>query len=357
MTQPVYPFQLVHPPSYTTNGAPTHTELNLLQDQVAVAADGRIWTDVAALRSWRYALPSEPSAVDTKCHIYEPVRRRWFTFGTLGGQAAHRWTISGAIWMPTINVGESPTWSSVGGVAVSNAGVLLVGGTPSSGTTAKLRESTDGGTTFTSRSIGASNTEGITELAYSEALGLWFASVGGNAGQGLFSSPDRITWTLRTGAGGPPRHITIRETPSPIIIGTDSQSAGATTGYFRSVDGITWTTETFPVTLAGSNRPAWSDVHGKFFVPAAAGIYSSSTGLTSSWTLGDATFTGTGGIAAFGRTLIRGDGKISIDGGITWFAVLELATVDLVPRAYPGVGVLMKKASTRELYLSQLVGF
>lgn len=352
-----WPFPNPKPLGWGLFEALTSVQMSQVNANAAAAADGAAWTDITSIKSWKRAQPAEPDAVVVSGHVYEPVRRRWFSFGSVAGAGMFTWTISGEVWMPTVFLPSSGgiALGTIAGAWANAAGVLLVGGAPQSASTAKLRESTDGGVNWTARNIGASNTQTIGEIAYSESLALWFASVGGNAGEGLFSSPDRVTWTLRAAAGGAPLWITVRDAPSPIIIGTLSQSVGSTTGYFRSVNGTAWTTETFPVTLGSSHRPCWSDALGKFFVVSSSGIYSSSTGLTGSWTLVDATYT-TGGIAAYGRLLIRGDGKVSADAGVTWAPVIELADTDLTPRAYTGVGVLLKRAASRELYLSLLVG-
>jgi hypothetical protein len=151
--------------------------------------------------------------------------------------------------------------------------------------------------------------------------------------------------------------ITVCDAPSPIVIGTLSQSAGATTGYFRSTNGTSWTTETFPVTLVGSSQPTYSTLHGKFFVPASAGIYSSATGLTGSWSL--VTAASALPLASFGRFLVRGDGRISLDAGVTWFQVLELAS-DPIARivAVEDRGLIMSTdAPQGDLYVSAQIGF
>jgi hypothetical protein len=356
-----WPFSLARPGSYGPLSVPTPDELQMIQEQAALAADGRAWTDVAALKSWQYTLLSASilATVPAKPHVYDPTTRRWLVFGELTGEAAGAWSISGARWLAT-PTGAMASLQAVSSAAVSPAGKILVGGPPSSGASAsKLRESTNGGASWTGRNIGSADAQNVSELAFSSALGLWFASVGGNGGSGLFSSPDGVTWTLRHAAGGPPFYITPNEgAPSPIVIGTRDQSVAASTGYYRSINGTSWTNETFPVTLVGSSKPTYHPLLGKFFVPAAAGIYSSSTGLTGSWTLVDNTFTGTGGLASFGRWLVRGDGRISLSGGVgTWIPVLELANNDLVVIAAPGVGVLFVRGTPRDLYLSQQLGF
>jgi hypothetical protein len=362
MTMPAWPFQLVHPAGYTNGDVPNGAELQSLQEQVAASADGRVFTDLAAIRNWKY-LTGGLTELYQRTIIRDPVSRRWLMFG--GTAASVAWTVSGARWANTIAIPGAPTTSDFTAAWANNAGVIMAGGAPVSASANKIRESTNGGDTWTARTIGGSNTQSVGTIAYSEALGLWFCSIGGNAGEGLYSSADRITWTLRTAAGTPPDQLIIRETPSPILLATTLKTASPTAAYKRSVDGITWTTETFP---DGSNPAAslcqgcWSDALGAFFVGSTSGIYKSSTGLTGSWTLVESTWPSPSvksSIAAYGRTLIRGDGKASIDGGLTWFAVLETTNVDLFIKATPfGIAAARDGAQTVvDVYFAQQIGF
>lgn len=351
MTMPVYPFPLVRPAGYTSGDVPTPAELQALQEEAAAAADGRIWTDIAVVKNWAYTQVGSISTMVQKSLLRDPVSRRWFVFG--GNTASASFSADGSRWFNTGTVGFgdlAPAMTAVQSAAVNSAGIILAGGAPTSASTGKIRESADGGATWsTVRNIGASNTNSVHSLAYSETLALWFCGV---ANEGLFSSPDRVTWTVRT--AGVPLYMCIRESPSPILIGSPIVGA-ANTSYRRSVDGITWTTETFPENLS-SQAGCWNAVQGKFFFSGATGVWSSTTGLTGSWTQVNAT-TGQSSIASFGRMLVRGDGKASIDGGVTWFRVLELnGQTDLHVTATP-YGVGMVRGATFDVYLSAQVGF
>ena len=351
MTQPVYPFTLAYAPGYANGNIPDGPQLDKIQDQVAVAADGRVWTDLAAVKNWAYLQVGSISTMVSKTLLRDPVSRRWFIFG--GNTASGSYSADGSRWFNTGTTGfgdPSPTMPAVQAAAVNSAGVMLVGGAQSGPSTAKLRESTDGGATWlTQRNIGASNTNAVHSLAYSESLGLWFCAI---ANEGLFSSTDRVTWTVRNASV--PIYIAIRELPTPILIG--SPLAGvANTSYLSSTDGITWSSETFPENRS-SQAGCWSDAQGKFFFSGATGIWSSSTGLTGSWTK---IWAGTiqSSIGAFGRCLVRGDGFASLDGGVSWVRVLELnGQSDLHVTATP-YGVGMARGATFDVYLGRQVGF
>jgi hypothetical protein len=350
MTMPVWPFPLVRPSGFVNNDVPNGAEIQQLQEQGAAAADGRVWTDLAAVKNWRATLSLGYTAFGPNATIRDPVSRRWLVFG--GNTASASYTIDGSRWFNsgTTNFGDlAPIMLCATAAAVDPAGIILAGGAPSSASTGKIRESTDSGLTWaTVRNIGASNTNPVFFLAYSQALALWFCSVNN---EGIFSSSDRITWTLRSASYA--QYITVRETPSPVLL--TSQLVGGGTPYRRSVDGIAWTNETFPENIS-AKQLCWSDALGKFFASGATAIWSSTTGLTGSWTSVAAT-TIQAAIASFGRLLIRGDGKASLDGGVSWSPVLELGgQTDLHVVATPG-GVAMIRATSQDLYLSTQIGF
>ncbi len=368
MTQPAWPFSLVHSPSYPDEGVPTHTELNLLQEQVAVAADGRVYTDIAVLKTWTYGLLTTPASnqIAQSSVIYDPVSRRWIIgAGTTDSEAIAYWTITGTKWnlIGTSTFGGSPLIQQATTLAHNGAGVILAGGTPLGGSSAgKLRESSNGGDTWITRNIAAADANGVKALGYHPELALWAAAVGGLSGSancGIYTSPDRTTWTNRTSSvysyiavGGPPG--------SPVFLATQHQAASPSASYLRSTDGITWSGVTPPWSSATNvGKPVWSDSLGKWVVHVQAeGIWSSPTALNGTWTqVNTFSLTQNGSIGAFGRLLLRGDGQASVDGGVTWFPVLELVSqTDLFAHGSIAGAVLVRAAS-REVYLSHQIGF
>jgi hypothetical protein len=387
-----WPFQPVNGgvPYDNEKSIVTAADLNTMCEQVAVMADGRIWTDVAILKgghrldgSGLFDPTNHPGAL-----IRDPVSRRWLLFGSSLGanNAGMLWTISGARWFTVGAIGGSVTLGGTVAAAVNAAGVILAGAAPNSATAQKLIESTNGGDTWTNRSIGASNTESINAIAYSEALGLWLCSVGGTGGQGLFTSPDRIAWTNRWSA--PANFLIVRDTPSPVLLASSlAFFPGNAASYLRSENGVDWFVATFPADpdLVSPNpehvpflngitgQGCWSAAHGLFFQTTTSGIWASPDGRASSWRkvyshrhhFDDALGfvidePATASIAAFGRMLVRGDGRHSVDGGWSWssgptFDVGD-GQVDWRVAAAPcGVG-LFRKAS-REVFLSLQVGF
>lgn len=361
MTQPVWPFSLPRPSGYADGVVPTGAELQDLQTKVAAAADGRVWTDLAAIKNYTWGTAGAISTLSQRTLIRDPKSRRWIVFGGNTGSAS--WTVDNSRGF-VLNSGAGQLGAQIIQVtaAWANAtGVILAGGAPFSADTRKLRESTDGGTTWaTARNIGSSDTRQVNAITYSESLGLWLCSIGGVSpdNDGLYSSADRVTWTLRD--TGMPQFFVVRETPTPVILATALVVVGgASPNYRRSTDGTVWTAESLPENISGQ-APCWSDALGLFFMSGATGIWKSATGSTGSWTK---VYSGTEGasLGAFGRLLVRGDGKVSIDGGVTWFAVLEpVATggglvTDCHVTATP-YGVGFAHGASNDIWLSRQIG-
>lgn len=340
MTMPPWPFALLRPTGYA-NGLPmTGPEAQLLQEQVAASADGRSFTDLAVVRNWKFSLLTSllTTSVSPRSVVYDRGSRRWLLFGEVSGQAGAVWTIAGARWLMTSGTpGGSPVLTGGSVVAgTDGAGVVLLGGTPLSNSVNKLRETTDGGASWVSRSIGASDTLSVKAIAWSSALGLWVAIVGGlsgDANSGVFTSPDRVTWTNRS--SGVYTHLIVRNTPSPVLLATGNQHASPSTGYLRSTDAITWSPTAAPWPETGQCKGCWSDHYGAFFVGTATGIWSSPTGLAASWTqVSSDVLSVSSSIVAYGRMLVRGDGRASVDGGVNWNPVFEANATDW----FAGVG-------------------
>jgi hypothetical protein len=355
---PPYPF-VNQFPSLAPNEAIDPNKLATLALQVSTAADGRVWSDVSAVKNWKKSINAVPNPLNSSTLIRDPVSRRWLIFGEAGGEMCAIRTVSGLTWDGPIFVAGSPVLNQTISSAVNSAGVILAGGGASSNTTGKIRESTDGGANWITRNIGLSDQLMARALTYVPQLSLWICMVGGlsgGAGAGIYTSTDRITWTFQNSSVY--SHFATKEFGSPIIIGTTHNFAGATNTYTRSVDGINWSPQTGPWPENSTCRGCWSEENNAFFVGSFTGIWKSTSALTGEWTkVSNDSMSGGSSIGAFGRVLIRGDGKASLDGGVTWFQVLELASNDHFVTAYTDFGVGIARSTSREIYLSHHTGF
>jgi hypothetical protein len=336
----------------------TSAQMTAVNANAAAAADGSTWSDVAIVKNWKLYDGSaiwNPNNPFGAC--FDPISKRWIVLASQLGSlhlSAYR-TISGARFDQVGAIdGGNTNGNTQGSIHCNSAGVILAGGQPTSANATKLTKSIDGGSTWTQSAIGPADTLPVTAISYSESLALWMCIIGGaSTHDGLFTSPDAAMWTSRYTATTP-QYLTVRESPSPIIIANNlAWIPGDPTGYVRSTDAITWTGQTFPDSC--SNKGAWSDYWGKFFFGGLTGIWSSPDGTTGSWTRVSSDV-GTCSIASFGRMLIKGDGKCSVDGGATWFRCLDAGATDY-RFAVGAAGVLAFSSSVHDLHLSQLVGF
>lgn len=342
----------------------TSSQMTQVNANAAAAADGSTWSDAAIVKNWNFTDGSGavgPALFDSnrlERIIKDPVSRRWIAFGGFGGVDISYWSVTGKIWTYT---GALNGGTLTGQVAcwANNAGTILAGGSPASSTANKLVVSLNGSDSWTPRAIGNANTQSVASMVYSESLALWFVTIGGAVSHdGIYSNPDpqvggSSVWTNRY-AGAPNTFFTTRDVISPIVLGTNLQilSPDGLSGI-RSVDGISWPFVTFPEGFF--NEGCWSTYWGKFFFGGASGIWTSTDATTGSWTKVSSE-NGSAPIAAFGRMLLKGDGRCSVDGGNNWFTVVETPTA--INRLYAAQDAFaMASTAGRYLYLSQQVGF
>jgi hypothetical protein len=364
-----FPFENVWPIPLGDDSKLDAADLEKFGSQVAQMADGRIFTDIFPLKQWTRTSVG-PSTNASGLTVYDPKSRRWLTFGFSSSTAKVFWTISGAVWRDLGSTGLTSILAFTGGAAASPDGVIVVGVYPSVASTAKLRESSDGGATWVSRNVGAFDSSGIGAVTYSASLGLWICSPGKpaigdpNSG-GIYTSQDRVTWTLRAAYSQPFQQFIVREAdPSgkygPMILALSPMNlpSGAPKPYAFSTDGVHWQFAEFGpsgVDIFGAGRGSWNYGNEQFILPGTTGVFTSRTGLGGSWTkISDET--GIAGIASWGRAFLRTDGRASLDARF-WFPVLELATNTNAIHSVEGIGVCVTRADGQnDRALSFLVG-
>jgi hypothetical protein len=106
---------------------------------------------------------------------------------------------------------------------------------------------------------------------------LFVAGAGGSGNQQLATSPDGITWTIRTAVAIPGSYVFQAVVWSPEL----AKFVAVTNGYgsVTSPDGITWTASSATITAYGL---AWSPLKAIFVASAGSGVFTSPDGLT--WT-------------------------------------------------------------------------
>lgn len=224
-------------------------------------------------------------------------------------------TQSGSRWALMSNYNGVGTGNVVPYHLVSNGiGRWLLAGYNATPTASKIRYTDDGGGTWVSAHVGGDDTGAISGLGYCASLDMWFAS---HLNSGVYNSTDGgVTWDLRSAVVNSFTQFLVRNGPSPLIV-----AIGAATrpgpGYYTSVDGVVWTSRTFPENTA-QTRGCYSDYWKTFYAHSAAHTYISSDGID--WTVLDDYPTA---LSAHNHLLLSSDGYVSSDGGYVWTSVME----------------------------------
>ena len=138
------------------------------------------------------------------------------------------------------------------------------------------------GITWTSRSMGDSNTH--TDIVWASSLGLFVAVGDGTSNaQGVVkTSPDGITWTSRVSAAAPPTNYSVAWSGSLLVTVGTSPISPTTSTIRTSPDGINWTQRTSSASVS-LFAVVWNPVAGLFVAVGSTGtIVTSPDGIT--WT-------------------------------------------------------------------------
>lgn len=270
MTYPEWPYNPMPPvPLAPVPGA---APFDLMRDQLATAADGRLWSDIALWKNIVFTTDQSTSIL-----VWEPTRKAFLSFGVSSGNPVGLWSRNGRQWFTIVNMqngaGLNPALKSSDH---NGAGVVVVGGTPGSSSTQKFRRSTDGGLTWAIQNSTVNNGNGVQSVRYVPWLSLWIA---GHVGGQVETSPDGITWTNRTAPNAFIRSEIAFTTASGIVVMGNATSNTVIT----SPDGVNWTSRNVGGSGSDTARVMWSAKHGKFFACANTGgfqVSSSMDGIT-----------------------------------------------------------------------------
>jgi hypothetical protein len=332
----LWPFSKIWGAGLVEGDVPTHADLNKLDEQQAQAADGAVWTDIAAVANMVYPFGSGVTN-NVAGAAWRDVSKEWYFSGASGGN-------------PTVRSGWPPFAASsfvtqsvpVGGgcnfpptiMECNPAGVLLMQSYPTSGTNQKLRRSANGLLWTVQDTIQAL---ALTSLKWFPAAGLWLAGYG--SGTAIDTSPDGITWTARTVPNSHGRGA-MAASPTRLVVQPDANTPRD--AILTTDDGVTFVSRTVP------NVPwrglAYNAALQRWFMGATGGgIYSSPDAVT--WTLVGTLPNSSRALFAFGRALISvgedgADGVsvcISLDGAVTWRRVARW----LFTGNFPATGTAM----------------
>jgi hypothetical protein len=277
-----WPFSKVFGAGLVAGDVPRHSDLNKLDEQQAQAADGSIWSDVAAAANMAYPADSGIAQGIVNAAWCE-LTGTWFVVGlavssinplVFKASPPFIWGESFSPVAPAVPNGNG----FVGDILIvcNPAGTLLIGGTPASGTTAKLRRSTGGGvTSWTTQDTPTAL--GIKALGWFPAAGQFL--VGYASGTALDTSPDGVTWTTRT---SPNSHERGAMAASPTRLVWAPSPAVARSTLLTTDDAITFVERNIGVSDSWAGVTYSTALQKWFLISSAGNVRSSTDGIT--WT-------------------------------------------------------------------------
>jgi hypothetical protein len=328
MTQ-TYPFERGAPGGvdYVYGQRVNPVELNTIDKNAAQAADGLIWSDLAVVKNFRKSTTVAYTEATNKV-IWDAYLDRWIYCASGGGAPFALYSYDGQDdWINLSGVPVGTNWGVTSAGASNGAGVVLLGGSPPGAASAtKIRQSTNGGSTWNSRSTVANSTEGVTAMCWHSGASLFVLGLDSAATTNIETSPTGQTWTQRTGL---PNSVARSAAASSGGIAVVTNATG--NKCLRSVDAVTWTEGTMPI-ATNWQCVTWSNQLELFFAAGLGALASSADGTTWSSSGLQPPFITTYGIAAYGRLLVATGVdssqyaiSASVDGGVTWIRVKSMA--------------------------------
>lgn len=365
---PNYPFQRAKPAGWALYEPLTSAQANQIDANAAQAADGLVWTDVAAFRNWT-APQTLANSVFSAIHLSNAdtwvamgvaatLPLNYPLFGSSGQFLTGTATTSATALTPRK---RAAGYNPVGSVA-------LFGGSPGASSNKKYVRvvgSVAGAASMATVASSQTNTGAVDCLAWAPTLGLWIAGLDPTSNGIVETSPDALTFTARAVPNTDPR-CDIAVGPAGVVITANV----LTNKVIHSTNGINW----FERTLPGATQ-IWKNV---VYVPLLDKYVAIATGFAAiafssdaiNWTAQsftapiNASFTANDGMAvAFGRTifaitrhvLFGNIGLLSQDGGASWTYAASFPTSSNSFLATSGKQILYGDGTS--IYLSFGGGF
>jgi hypothetical protein len=322
MTATTYPFARAKSIGWAYGEILTSAQMNIVDDNASQAADGAVWTDIARAKNWKTPVST---AQDVVAFLWCAASNRWFGVTDNAGNPVgfifyedQKESLSSA----SLQNGAGLTFE-MRGTASDGAGTLLIGGTPGSGSTSKLRRSTNGGETWAVQAIGSADTAGVTALHWSTTNSLFVAALSDGT---LYTSPTGAVWTVRTNPISTKPIVAFADNGTTIVGVTSTSSAVC----ISSTNATSWTSRTISATAVWLDV-TYSSYLGAFYAISGSDVLSTSTDGTTWSTVtttahASAPFTDVSTIACIGRVLVvSADSSrllASVD-GLTWKKLMQ----------------------------------
>jgi hypothetical protein len=306
-----WPFERANALGYAMFELFTSADATLIDKNAASAASGDIWSDIALVTNYSPVQEVDTGSTLGQAVIWDPVRRRWWNFGSTGTKPTGFYSRQNGPWTDSglFAAAVATNWTAANSAAISPAGVIIVGGTAND--QKKIRRSADGAT-WTEPTTGTSASASVNAAVWSPSANLFVIGLSNGATSNVETSPDGIAWTQRTAPNNKAR-TAIAVSPERIVITSDDPGNDK---IITSEDGIVWTERTLP--LAAQGEITYNAERGLFMVCASTSFMTSPDGIT--WTTVTTGGPSPGALASFGRMFMRGRTllHISVDDGATW---------------------------------------
>jgi hypothetical protein len=249
---PNFPFQRAKALGYALFENFPSAHANIIDANAAQAADGLVWTDVAAFRNWGL---SQTVANTGNGLFYNSVEGIWVAVGVFSSNPICRYLAGASGVFRNSSAVSSPSNMTVRKRACDfnpAANVSLMGGLPAASSNKKYMIGTAPGLfTMASTASSQTNTNAVGCLKWFAAAGLWVAGHEGNGA--IETSPDGITFTNRTTPNTNPRACLAVGPVNGANGGLVMTSTSSTNKLVHSVDGINWVERTLPATKVWNN--------------------------------------------------------------------------------------------------------
>ena len=350
MTDGVYPFSRANASDFTTGQTLTHTHVTTLDKNAAAGADGSLWTDIAIAQNW---IGSETQANYGHAILWSDVNEQWFSFGVNAGNplVANRNIGSAAFATSgTVDAGAGLTPRC----AVEGPSIMVMGGTPGSASTSKLRSATTG-SAWTARTTNASGTEGVRCLGYHTGTTQFVAGLDNTAATNMEYSTNGTSWTQITGLPNTnPRGAFASNGSIMVVMPYNTSTNKCITATTASG---TWTERTLPATQIW-HGVHWSPTYSLFIALGASSLAYSADGITWSAVTGAPSVTPAGSVM-LGRTMVwgyTGTGNTIRIGRVVSAVFSEAQVINLGANTPRGFGVANSSTGLKQIMIADSAG-
>lgn len=355
-----FPFQRANALGYALYENFPSADATLIDLNAASAADGSIWSDVAAIKNMGPPVEQIAASPLLTAFVWEAVTRKWLGLGIYSGIFNFSYSYDG-VWFSGAGPGslggtEPSAWPCA---AADGTGIVVVAGTAA--VAARLVRSPDGGETWARQSTVRSAASTPTFIEWVPTINLFVLGYSAADNTNIETSPDGITWTQRTLPNSLARRACA--TNGLIIVVTANSSSNK---VITSSDAITWTERTMPATKTWS-AVCWSNQQQKFIALSSDGLAGAISDDGVTWTAlpvgaNIVLTTSSSRLMAVGRvwvvsgtsaglpngsSLVNEGTMYSIDNGATWRNGIAFDNVITAAAASPGQVMLGSIRTTR----------